>query len=90
LIRLTQIFGFDVGRQSRQQRNADAQTVITRFLADHPRVFKMLADNDEYHREILEMMDWNPINKKTAYMVVGVKSCLDTKVSEIRQFDSHP
>jgi hypothetical protein len=88
-IRLTKIFGFDVGQQSGQQRNTDAQTVITRFLTDHPRVFRMLVDNDEYHRDILEMMDWNPINKKTAYMVVGVKSCLDANISEIRQFESH-
>src|SRR4051794_24360142 len=35
------------------------------------------------------MMDWNPVKKWTAYMVVGVKSCLDTKVSEIRKFDSN-
>ncbi|KAN0083437.1 hypothetical protein V8E54_002525 [Elaphomyces granulatus] len=87
--RLAQIFGLDAGRQSSQQRQADAQSVITRFLVDHPRVFKTLVENSEYHQEILEMMDWNPVDKKTAYMVVGVKSCLDTKVSEIRKFDSH-
>jgi hypothetical protein len=88
-IRLAQIFGFGVGGQSSQKRSANAQTVVTRFLLDHPRVFKLLAEKDEYQKEILEMMDLNPVNKKTAYMVVGVKSCLDLTLSEIQNFDSN-
>jgi hypothetical protein len=87
--RLAQIFRVDAGRQTGDKRSAAAQTVITRFLVDHPRVFKTLVEDDACNREILEMMDWNPVNKKTAYMVVGVKTCLDMKTSEVRSFDDH-
>jgi hypothetical protein len=87
--RLTQVLNLDLGQQSCEKRDADTQTVITRFLVDHPSIFKVLVGNEQYERDILEMMDLNPINRKTAYMVVGVKTCLDMKLSDIRTFQNH-
>jgi hypothetical protein len=37
---------------------------------------------------ILDMMALNPYDKKTAYMVVGVKTCLDMKVLDVQKVNS--
>jgi len=87
-IRLTQLFNSVFGIEQSQERRLTTQLVITRFLRDHPIVFKTLNSNDEYRREILDMMALNPYDKKTAYMVVGVKTCLDMKVSDVQKVNS--
>jgi hypothetical protein len=83
------IFGLDTGKQVDHERQVVSQTVITRFLADHPKVFKVLVENDQYNREIVEMMHLNPVDKRTAFLVVGVKTCFSGNISEIRRLQDH-
>lgn len=82
--RLLQIFSTRLESGQSQELRRTARTVVTRVLRQHPAVFKLLKESDAYRNQILEMMDMNPRDRGTAYMVVGIKTCFDMNVSDMQ------
>lgn len=77
---------FASGQKNEQQMSA--KTVITRTLENHRRFFDEI--DKQSHDAIVRMIKKNPRSGTPyALMIVGIKSCIDARISSKTQLSSH-
>ena len=86
-LRLTEVIRAKVGSGGSNTQDISSKTVITRTLENHRNFFHEIQKQAE--ADILKMVKYNPRKTPYALMIVGVKSCIDSKISSTTELSSH-
>jgi hypothetical protein len=86
-MQLTEVVRAKVGSGKANEQDVSSKTVITRTLQNHKRFFEEIEKQSG--AEMLKMIKDNP-RKDTPYalMIVGIKTCIDSKISSTTECSS--
>lgn len=80
-VRLAQIFGVTKGSSQQHSSRFKAQTVITRVLRQHDKVFTALMKT--HNKDIIELLKKQSTQR--GYLIVGLKTCVDAEICSSAQ-----
>jgi hypothetical protein len=89
-VRLSRILSASRTTSTEIAQSLSSTNIITRFLELHVDFFRRLLENETYKAEIERMYKSRTLTKKmdVAYMVVGVKTCLNARIENLTTLKS--